>query len=271
MSAFDPKVYWETRLSANPGIRGVGYTSLGESYNRWLYRIRRRVFFREVRNIPIDWATSAVLDVGSGTGFYIQLWEKLGVASVTGADLTRVAVEGLRQRFTGHNFFELDIGDPLAGKGLEPFDVVSAFDMLFHIVDDERYRTAISNIHSLLRPGGWFIFSDVLLRSGGKRVDHMVCRSRDETYSVLRRTGFEIVRRRPVFVLMHPVDSRGEVQKFAWRAVTYPIRKCRWLTEPLGGALGATLYPLESLLTSVVHEGPSTEMIICRKPLNSHE
>ena len=34
--------------------------------------------------------------------------------------------------------------------------------MLFHIVDDDRYQTALSYIFTLLGPGGWFIFSDQL-------------------------------------------------------------------------------------------------------------
>ena len=36
------------------------------------------------------------LDVGSGTGFYVQAWRDLGAGSVTGCDLTQAAVDRLR-------------------------------------------------------------------------------------------------------------------------------------------------------------------------------
>lgn len=267
MATFDSKAYWEARLAANPGIRGVGFSALGEAYNRWLYRVRRRVFLREARTLPIDWAHASVLDVGSGTGFYIQLWEELGVGSVAGADLTALAVSRLRQQFPGRDFFELDIGTTSAVQGLGPFEIVSAFDVLFHIVDDEKYWAAISNIYSLLRPGGWFLFSDQVLDTSCKRMEHVVSRSRADLHEALSAAGFVDVRRRPVFILMnHPVNSRSGAQKFAWSALTYPVRKCRPLTEPLGWALGAALYPPEIFLTRVLRVGFSIEMFTCRKP-----
>jgi SAM-dependent methyltransferase len=272
MNSFDPQAYWESRLSSNPGLRGVGFTSLGRNYNQWLYRIRRRVFLREVGSLPIHWRAARVLDVGAGTGFYIQLWGQLGVASVTGADLTSVAVARLRKRFPGNEFLQLDIGAPLDDCLLRSFDIVSALDVLFHIVNDDRYRAAISNIHSLLRPGGWFIFSDQLLHSPTRRAMHQVDRSMGDVMSALEMAGFEVVRRKPMFVLMnYPLDATGRGPAFLWRAVTYPVRKSKLLTGPLGEALGAVLYPFEVVLTKFLREGPSTEIVICRKPLQTND
>ena len=59
-----------------------------------------------------------------------------------------------------------DIGGPpdQIARGAS-FDAVSAFDVLFHIVDDAAYGRAFQNIASLLKPGGWFLWSDNFLKA----------------------------------------------------------------------------------------------------------
>ena len=39
-TGFDPKSYWEKRLTANYNLRGVGDRRFGHTYNGWLYRVR---------------------------------------------------------------------------------------------------------------------------------------------------------------------------------------------------------------------------------------
>src|ERR1043166_8271428 len=111
------------------------------------------------------WAGREVLDVGSGTGFYVDRWLRLG-ARVTGLDLTEIAVAELSRAFPAARFLRADIGASLDGVPLAPgwFDAVSAFDVLFHIVDDAQYARAFENIPSLLRPGGWFLGPENFLR-----------------------------------------------------------------------------------------------------------
>src|SRR4051794_9078605 len=106
-ASFDPERYWSDRLSQTFSLGGVGWLGLGESFNRWMYAVRRRVFARTLRGRVESHAR--VLDVGSGTGFYVALWRELGVKDVTGSDLTNVAVERLEDRFPGLRFEQLDI------------------------------------------------------------------------------------------------------------------------------------------------------------------
>jgi hypothetical protein len=110
MNLFDPKAYWETRLANTFALQGVGYRNLGQGYNEWLYRVRRNIFLRAVKSMPLNWSEAHVLDVGSGTGFYVQLWQEIGVVSITGSDLTDVSVAHLQQDFPGKEFLRLDIG-----------------------------------------------------------------------------------------------------------------------------------------------------------------
>jgi SAM-dependent methyltransferase len=208
------------------------------------------------------WKGREVLDVGSGTGFYADRWLRAG-ARVTGLDLTDVAVDELARSFPGARFIRADIG-AVGGVPLESasFDAASAMDVLFHIVDDAAYARAFVNLASVLKPGGWLLWSDNFLRHATERVTHQASRSLDESVRCVEAAGFEIVDRVPMFVLMnYPADTTSRLARWAWTAMVAPAA----LAEPIGGLVGAVLYPLERALVRRMRESPSTELMVCRK------
>ena len=85
---FNAKLFWETQLTTSYDLQGVGYTSLGVSYNKWMYKVRKYVVGRRLRKLPIQWQKSCVLDIGFGTGFYINMYHNLNVKGITGFDIT---------------------------------------------------------------------------------------------------------------------------------------------------------------------------------------
>jgi hypothetical protein len=90
-----------------------------------------------------------------------------------------------------------------------------------------------------------------------------VSRPLDETRRALDRAGLQIVTRRPMFVLMnYPADSRSRLARWAWSAMVAPAM----VSDVLGGVLGALLYPVERRLVARLREGPTTELMVCRKP-----
>lgn len=263
MTTFDPAAYWEQRLEADYSLGGVGYAPLGEQYNAWLYRLRRRVFLRELRALGVtDWERQRVLDVGSGTGFYVGLWHEVGVPSLTGADLTSVAVAALSESYPTDRFVQLDIGgslDPLRG---EEYDLISIMDVLFHIVDDDQFARALANLAQLLRKGGLLICTENFVHEKPRRLRHIVSRGLDEIEAGLRSVGFQVRTRRPMFFLMNePIDSTNILHRLWWG------RLCRLVgSRPaLGRWVGAALYPVEVGLVTAAREGPGTELMICSR------
>ncbi len=258
---YDARTYWDRRLDRDFTLRGVGVRNLSRQYNTWLYRVRDRVFRRAVRVLDVDLRGAKVLDVGPGVGFYVQRWSRLG-ADVTAVDIADSAVRQLRGRFPGVRFERLDVSEDLSALG-DGYDVVSAFDVLFHIVDDERYRTALGNIHRLLRPGGWFVFTDTLARRRTQSADHYVRRSISEVEDAVRAAGFEVVHRRPAFFLMtYPFDATDKKWRDRWSR--YIGSRA---TSAVGGTvLGAALYLPELALTRWYEDGPASELVVCRRP-----
>ncbi len=264
MSSFDPKTYWENRLRRNFNALGVGDDGLGRRYNEWLYRVRRTVFLRQMRQLGLDFSRADVLDVGSGTGFYIERWRELGARTITGVDITETAVEQLSARHPDAAFLRLDIGSgDIAALGDRRFDAISAFDVLFHIVDDDRFNQAICTIFSLLKPGGLFIFSDNFLHGRTVRALDQVCRSLEAIEQQVRDAGFDILERTPMFVLMaNPIDSTNPLSRLRWLATRVMISWGDWA----GNLVGAGLYPVELAAVRLLRESPTTEMMVCRRP-----
>jgi SAM-dependent methyltransferase len=257
---FDPACYWEDRLQQFD-LAAVGYRGLGLPYNRWLYRVRHAVFQGLVRAVNREWDRAEVLDIGSGTGFYVDEWQRLG-ASVTGSDLTRVAVDNLARTFPGSQFVQFDITEQ-SPFSPESFDAISAVDVLFHIVDDSRYEAAFRNITALLKVGGYFFFSENFVRGETIRASHQVSRSFRDVERVLTRSGLDLILRRPMFVLMNtPIDSKSRLLNAYWRKLAAGLSRF----PGTGDVVGASLYPLERFLVSVCTESPSTEFAVCRKP-----
>ena len=259
------KAYWENRLSNQFDLSGVGFTQLGKQYNRWLYRVRKAVFHQKIKPLPEDVQNAHVLDIGVGTGFYVERWQELGVSQIVGLDLTETAVSHLRRRYPKYEFYQADIGgdlEPLTGK---TFELISAFDVLFHIVDDALYQQALNNIYSLLKPGGFFIFSDNFLHVEPVVASHQVCRRLDTIQQWLTASQFEIVDRFPMFYLMNmPLDTRNVALITGWKVLNRLVTQ-----SELGGFfVGALLYPLERLLIARFNESPTTEIMICRRPLD---
>jgi hypothetical protein len=89
-----------------------------------------------------------------------------------------------------------------------------------------------------------------------------VNRAEDEILAELRSAGFEVLRRRPMFVVMN-APARGAHP----RLQSWWLRVHRLLTSRarVGSVLGATLYPVELACLATVRNAPSTELAICRR------
>ncbi|MGA9532634.1 MAG: class I SAM-dependent methyltransferase [Anaerolineales bacterium] len=261
------KEYWERRLGTDFDFRGVGISALGRGYNQWLYQVRAIAFDRVIRWLQLDWPRVDVLDIGSGTGFYIKQWNRLGVHSVTGTDITQIAVDTLRTQFASGNIEQLDITTPSLPDAVRQrsYDVASAFDVLFHIKDDDDYTRALQNIHTILAPKGYLLYSDTFPRKIGEHRKTLVHRTLDEVTDHLQAAGFRIIGSFPMFLVMNrPTDETSFLWRFGWRLMTLPVR----VWDPLGWALGAIYFLPEAFLVSLARSSPTTKIMICQKAGN---
>jgi hypothetical protein len=114
----------------------------------------------------------------------------------------------------------------------------------------------------LLAPGGRLIFTENLVHGETQRTEFQTSRTLSTVERLLFAQGLEIEMRRPMFVLMNtPIDSNSALLQTAWRAASALAGRGRRSAY----LVGALLYPLDLVLTRVLREGPSTEIVVCRK------
>ena len=265
-NTFNPDDFWQSRLTKVEGLEGVGYAKLGKPFNIWGYKVRKQAFYNIINPLNYNFKDADVLDIGSGTGFYIAIWNALKAKKVLGLDITEVAVENLKTKFPEHEFIQLDIGDEI-GKlksTLGNKDFISAMDVLFHIVDDQRFERAVHNIASLLKPGGYFIYSDNFLNGETIRTTHQVSRSKKYLLDLFEKEGLELVAHKPFMVLSnYPIDSKNKLLHAYW----FLLENTTALIKPLGHLFGAMLYPIEKILLKQMKDSPSSEIVLLRKKI----
>ena len=268
--------YWTQRLEREFTLAGVGHAGVGLAFNRWAYKVRRRVLLRALKDLNIPIEGSRLLELGFGTGFYLDLWRERAVKQVIGFDITEIAVNAARERFgsgatAAWRFNKADIGAPLdLGDATGKCDIATAFDVLFHLVEDKNWNGALDNITRALKPGGHAVIFDKY-QQVENAISHVRRRTLNTYRDALEKRGFEILTVKPIFFLMNsPTDLRGAGKlafKTSWSLVKtpYKIGKHVGLGEMLGGAMGAGLYVPELMLSRMFLNGPSTKLLVARK------
>ncbi len=131
----------------------------------WTEQVRKGWdVFRDSYNTPAflrlagDLTDKAVLDAGCGEGHNTRVLARLG-ARVTGVDISPKMIGFARQaederplgiRYEVASFSDLSLFEN------ESFDAVVSFMAL---MDGPDYEGALEEIHRVLRPGGWLVFS----------------------------------------------------------------------------------------------------------------
>lgn len=189
MGKFEMGNYWTQRIENDFDLSTIGYKGLGVKYNNWLYHKRAKVVNNVIRNyLNID-DNLKIIELGVGDGFFVNLWKQKGVKNLIGIDITEQSVSTLSQIYPEYNFRMCDISSQNFCINTK-FDVVSSFDILFHIVDDEKFEMAIKNISNLLSKNSVLLITDVIyddLKYVGSQEEHFKTRSYKYYNTVLNK------------------------------------------------------------------------------------
>ena len=157
--------YWRD-LHQRDDTSAVGQSGLPAAFNAWLYRILARNLARLLRRHGVlDPPPARMFEVGSGRGDWIGFWRQRGVARIDGGDLVARAVERLNERFgsTG-TFVVAEFGAEAPPVTPEPaYPLVTVFNVLLHITDDERFTRALTQVAELVEPGGRLVLVEPIL------------------------------------------------------------------------------------------------------------
>jgi SAM-dependent methyltransferase len=162
-SRYDPGAYW-ARLHSEGSLRSVGQSGLPLELNVWLYRVLERnllAFLR--RNKLVDPVPRTVFEVGAGTGYWTTFWRGLGAERVDGCDLADEAVTRLRERFPTATYTVGDIAEDGVVPADASYDLVTVFNVLLHIIDEDRFSAAARHLAGAVRAGGQLLLVEPAL------------------------------------------------------------------------------------------------------------
>jgi SAM-dependent methyltransferase len=271
---YDPYAYWNKLIAGDMDLSLVGHPGLG-MYNHVAYRFRLAAFKRALAGLLPHWPDVRLFEAGFGIGFYLRYYAQIGVTQVTGIDLSAAAVTYAQKLFPKYKLFQHDLSEPLALPS-GSFDLVTAIDVLYHIIDDHRWYLALSNACSLLKPGGVLILTDKFPANGAWKQFHVRRRSLDTYNAHLQGHGMVVERILPVFVFMdEPILKRspewlGPLLFTQWRILNKMIRLLgAWpkLRDLFALNIAGIQYPFEKAALAIFRRSPNLEMLVARKEL----
>ena len=267
---YDSHAYWSA-LHREGGLKAVGQSGLPESLNRWLYRIGRGNVVRFLRTHGNgDLRGATVLDVGSGTGFWIDVWSSMGAARVDGVELIPEAVDGLRERYPGSTFTLGDIADPGLSLPRDRYDAVMIMNVLLHVVEEERFAAAAARLAAAVGPRGRLLLAEPALiratslrppKPGAASLARPLARYRE----VFEAAGLRMTAVGPSTVVgANPIEAGDPLYRWyaaLWKRVGRSARRGPRRAYVLGGLLAV----LDRVLMAT-GASPSGKLILFERP-----
>lgn len=136
--------YWDKRISEHK-LSGTGDISLHPKVNELIKNLKMKTI-----SFIIEFKGKKVLDAGCGVGIYSKLAQEMGASQVIAIDFAPSAIKITKS---------IHIEGITASISYLPFknscfDVVMCLSVLYHIVDDSLWETAINELIRVLKPDG---------------------------------------------------------------------------------------------------------------------
>ncbi|WP_346290934.1 class I SAM-dependent methyltransferase [Sphaerothrix gracilis] len=210
---YQPKQFWEQRLSDRFSLQSVGHIGFSEAYNYWLYQRKQRCIAACLAQV--DLSGQSVLDIGCGTGFFVDWYLRRG-ANVCGIDITSISVERLQQAYSGE-FYTQDITAADYVLADRTFDIVNMWDVIYHIVEPQRFEQAFINITSSLKPGGLLLFTDWFGADSDRQIaSHVQARCLASYQQFLTPKGFELIDIYPLYTYLNKPQLKRVDNALGW-------------------------------------------------------
>lgn len=188
----DGFVVWSPELAqCNSGFNSQNFAGLAQAESQHFW-------FRS-RNQLILWAlgkyfpeASSLMEVGCGTGFVLAgIAKQYPRIRLVGSEIYTSGLAFAAQRLPGVELVQMDARSlPYVAE----FDVVSAFDVIEHIKEDE---LVLQNIHRAIKPGGGCLITVPQHMWLWSAIDEQACHQRryeaSDLHAKIKAAGFQIL------------------------------------------------------------------------------
>ena len=265
MTKYEPKDYWTSRYE-DFDLTSSGHRDLPVRYNAWLYRMQKEKIAKSASNCLSNFSEAKAIELGCGTGIYVNMWKKLGVKDLIGLDIAQNAIDQLRAEFPEYSFYCEDLTDKSVASryGNKSYDFVTVIGVLVHIVDDDLFLQAVDNISKLVKQGGVVLISDYVVRAGdGIRKSHMSLRPIGRFRAAFEEAGLQEINQIPFYYFMiAPFDTPYFPGNYLLPKIYSFLNKMihRW-----PNLMGRILFSIDKVVTCLINSGPSEKLFIYKK------
>jgi len=230
-------------------------------------------FWFRARNALIQWAlgkyfpnAESFFEIGCGTGYVLAgIREDFPRMRLVGSDIFTDGLVFAKARLPEVELYQMDARSiPFEGE----FDVVGAFDVLEHLVEDNK---ALAQMFNATRPGGGLLVTVPQQRYLWSASDEHAMHQRRYSYAELRRkvetTGFQIERITSFNSLLFPLMVWSRMQQKRDQDFQ------PWRELEISSALNKILESILKLERSLIEKGVSfpvggSLLLIGRRPLS---
>ena len=265
---FDAGAYWRSRVVSGSDLAVVGHRSMGQAYNGQIYERRLEVLNTLVAryaNKPLD--ELRVLDIGCGSGFYTGYWAEHGVRNYVGLDISQATIEHLSAQYADYQFVCADVtdADNDALSHLGQFDIVTIFDVFYHIVDDARFANAVANIGRLTNASGAVLVMDQLCGERYQLSQHVVYRARQAYLDLFSAADLELAESELLFHYLVPPLSGKRVLDLAAAGVFKMVGLVVRMSDRMAEGLAKYLRRLDARQRAAGKKLSNSEMLVFKR------
>ena len=162
------KAWLDSIKDVSPEEMDAFFTARFEGYDEHMLSCWKGSYELMAKFLPEN--PGKILDLGVGTGIELEhIWERFPEADVTGVDMSKTMLEGLKKKSEGKNlsivcgdYFKYDMGE-------NKWDTVISFESFHHFLHDDKVRL-YKKIYDGLKVGGSFILGDYIAGSEEEEV-----------------------------------------------------------------------------------------------------
>jgi 2-polyprenyl-3-methyl-5-hydroxy-6-metoxy-1,4-benzoquinol methylase len=179
--------FWNTRHRKHGELLSGGDMTYDHATNEAFYALRLGRLLDIVGTSVSAVAPLRILDAGCGKGWLSRELTRCG-HRVDGIDSSEEAIAECQRRATGTDRYTVSRLDHWAPSYL--YDAVVTLDVLFHLMDDNVWRTSVVNLAGSVRLGGLIVLADHNADADHLWGDYQITRSRQRYLDLVPPLGF---------------------------------------------------------------------------------
>src|SRR6266511_1516161 len=215
--------YWNNLVvgSSPEHVEQVGHPDMGTEFNRLAYDLRLNALVRALQKSACFPPPNSIFEAAFGVGHYLKFWQSQHCRGVVGVDLSAQACKNAQRHFPEFDLREGDLAEINQWEDwlelVHSFAVVTAIDVIYHLIEDEAACRAVRNVAQLVAPKGILVLTDKFVQSPYPVQEvpgHVMRRCLDWYTALLETQGLVLESTTPVFWCMDP-PSRHDEQSLA--------------------------------------------------------